>query len=391
MSPSAPRRRNSAAQCAEAIPPPISRCSTRCGTVRAEEDLQLLLEPRVEHGQDLVAGLEHRVGRRHESALALAQDRDQQAALGHVEVADPHPGDAAVVGEQHLDDLEALLGQIEQVHEPVLRHLVLQQPQDQVRRGDVGLDPEQLEVRAVPGVVDSGDDPVDEVLLLRDLADQHVVLVIAGHRDHHVGAGDSRSLQDPELGGVPVLDVVLELLLDRGVAIAVVLDHGHLMTLVEQLPREVPADLAGPGDDDVLALAHRLVPAASRTSFSNISIATRVGQIVLTPCFSYHSARSGSRIRAITMFVLSPSVEAMKASARSIPAAVSASSSSPVPTVNWPPASSQDLSRLTSSRACASGSSSTHETSCPSRSMVRATVEPTLPQPTIRTNIRLGS
>ena len=69
---------------------------------------------------------------------------------------------------------------------------------------------------------------------------------------------------------------------------------------------------------------------------------------MLTPCFSYHSARSGSRIRAITvgtlnfrfaiwammMFVLSPSVEAMNASARSIPADVSASSSRPVPTVN---------------------------------------------------------
>src|SRR4051794_38600262 len=88
----------------------------------------------------------------------------------------------------------------------------------------------------------------------------------------------------------------------------------------------------------------------------------------------------------MTMFVLSPSVEAMNASARSIPAAISASSSSPVPTVNWPPESSQDFSRLTSRRACASGSSSRHETSCPSRSIVRATDDPTRPQPTIRTN-----
>ncbi len=86
----------------------------------------------------------------------------------------------------------------------------------------------------------------------------------------------------------------------------------------------------------------------ARTCSSSISIATRVGQIVLTPCFSYHSARNGSRIRAITvgtlnlrfaiwammMFVLSPSVEAMKASAFSTPAASSASISRPVPTVN---------------------------------------------------------
>ena len=42
-------------------------------------------------------GLEHRVGRRARSPLPLAQDRDQQAALGHVQVADPLPGDPAVV------------------------------------------------------------------------------------------------------------------------------------------------------------------------------------------------------------------------------------------------------------------------------------------------------
>ena len=125
-----------------------------------------------------------------------------------------------------------------------------------------GLDPEQLEVRPVPRVVDPGDDPVDQVLLLRHLADQHVVLVVAGHRDHHVGARDPRPLQHPELRRVPVLDVVLELLLDRQVPVPVVLDHGHLVTLVEQLPGQVPADLAGPGDDDVLAAR----PSARRPS-----------------------------------------------------------------------------------------------------------------------------
>ena len=47
----------------------------------------------------------------------------------------------------------------------------------------------------------------------------------------------------------------------------------------------------------------------------------------------------------MTMLVLSPSVEAMKTSASSIPAASSASVSSPAPTVNWPPRSSQLFSR----------------------------------------------
>ena len=87
------------------------------------------------------------------------------------------------------------------------------------------------------------------------------------------------------------------------------------------------------------------------------------------------------------MLVLSPSVEAMKTSAFSIPAASSASVSSPAPTVNWPPRSSQLFSRPTSSRAWDSGSSSRQETAWPSRSIARATEEPTRPQPTIRTNI----
>src|SRR5262245_16345694 len=349
--PSAPPLRSSAAQY-PAANPPISRKSVRSGTVRPEEDLQLFLQPRIEDGQHLVARLQDGVGGRHETSLPLTKNRNQQAALRHVEITNTHTRNAAVLTQHHLDDLQPFLGQIEQVHEPVLGHLVLQQPQDQVCRRDVGLDPQQLEVRPVPGVVDPRDDPVDQVLLLRHLADQHVVLVVAGHRDHQVGARDPGALQNPELRRIPVLDVVLELLLDGQVAVPVVLDHGHLVSLVEQLPGQVPPHLPGPGDDDVFPLSHRsagyLVPAASRTSASSISIATLVGQTVFTPCFAYHSARSGSRIRAttvgtlkrrfaiceMTILVLSPSVEAMKASARSIPPAISASSSRPVPTVN---------------------------------------------------------
>jgi hypothetical protein len=56
---------------------------------------------------------------------------------------------------------------------------VLDQAQDQVGRADRRLDAEQLEVLAVARVVDAGDDPLAEVLLLARLADQDVVLVVA--------------------------------------------------------------------------------------------------------------------------------------------------------------------------------------------------------------------
>ena len=108
----------------------------------------------------------------------------------------------------------------------------------------------------VARVVDAGDDPLAEVLLLGHLADQEVVLVVAGDRDHEVGALDARALEHPQLGGVAVLDGVLELLLDGQVAAAVLLDAGDLVPLLQQLAREVPADLAGAGDDDVEPVLH---------------------------------------------------------------------------------------------------------------------------------------
>ena len=95
---------------------------------------------------------------------------------------------------------------------------MLDQAQDQVGRAHRRLDAEQLEVLAVPRVVDAGDDPLAEVLLLRELADEEVVLVVAGDGDRQVGAVDARALEDPELGRVAVLDGVLELLLDGEVA-----------------------------------------------------------------------------------------------------------------------------------------------------------------------------
>src|SRR5215217_4832807 len=146
------------------------------------------------------------------------------------------------VRDDQLDDLQALLGQVEQVDEAVARHLMLDQPQDQVGRGDGRLDAEQLEVLQVPGVVDASDDSLAEVLLLGHLANQQVVLVVARDGHDEVGALDPGPLEHPQLGGVAVLDGVLELLLDGQVAAAVLLEHGDLVALLEQLARQVPPD-----------------------------------------------------------------------------------------------------------------------------------------------------
>src|SRR5262249_18068592 len=159
------------------------------------------------------------------------------------------------------------------------------------------------------------------------------------------------------------------------VAAAVLLDRRHLVALLEQLAREVPADLAGAGDDHV-EVGHQSSARAARWS---CSIAICVGQIVCSPCSEYHAARRGSSTRAFTRstlkrrcaicattrFVLSPLVEAMKTSASSMPASISASTSSAVPIVKRPPASSHERPSSTSSRSCESGSSSRTDTVWP--------------------------
>ncbi len=231
-----------------------------------------------------------------DEAAALAQHGDDQAAVGHDHVSDLLTGHGRVLVDDQLDDLEPVAGQVEQVHEPVLGHLVLDQAQDQVRRRHRRLDPQLLEVVEVAGVVDAGHDPLDLVLVARHLADEDVVLVVAGDRDHEVGALDAGALEHPQLAGVAVLHGVLELLLDHQVAAAVVLQQGHLVALVDQLPCQVPADLPGPGDDHV---HERLLMSRPRPPPA-CSIATAVGQIVWRPCSRYHSARRGSSTRTIT-------------------------------------------------------------------------------------------
>src|SRR3954453_18063177 len=119
IEPSAPLLRSSAAAWPQANPPisrywaviselasPAPAFLPGARPVRAEEDLQLLLHPRIENGENLVARLEHLVRRRNETPLSPAHDQNQQAALRHVQLAAPLPRDPAVVRQHHLDDLQ---------------------------------------------------------------------------------------------------------------------------------------------------------------------------------------------------------------------------------------------------------------------------------------------
>src|SRR3954466_5601880 len=137
MEPVKPCSRSSAAQAAEATPPPMRRTSARRsatpGAVGRELRGDRRLEARVEDDHDLVAGLHHGVPRRHPAGRVLGQDGDDERALGEPDVADGPPRRRGAIADLDLDDLELFALEVEQVDEAVLRYLVLDQPQDEVR------------------------------------------------------------------------------------------------------------------------------------------------------------------------------------------------------------------------------------------------------------------
>ena len=138
-------------------------------------------------------------------------------------------------------------------------------------------------MRLVARIVDARDHLRHAVLLLRELADHHVVLVVAGEREHDVRRPrDAGALEHEELGRVAALHLMLELLLEPLEAIAALLDQRHLVAEADERPRDVGADLAAAGDDHVHQ-AGTCGTAQARTASPSMSIAVFVGQTVRRP------------------------------------------------------------------------------------------------------------
>ena len=119
--------------------------------------------------------------------LPVAHDGDQTRALRQPQLLDGLAGARGALVDLHLDDLEVLLAQLEQVDQVVFGHLVLDETEDARGRAHRRRDAEQVEVRLVAGVVDARDHLGHAVLLLRELRDDEVVLVVAGEREHESG------------------------------------------------------------------------------------------------------------------------------------------------------------------------------------------------------------
>ena len=101
-------------------------------------------------GEHLVARPHH--GRRlDELRPALTPHGDEARTRRKREPACLLPRDGRVALDLHLDHDESLLLQLEQAHEPVLGHLVLDQTEDAGRGADRLRDSEQVEVLLVAG------------------------------------------------------------------------------------------------------------------------------------------------------------------------------------------------------------------------------------------------
>ena len=137
----------------------------------------------------------------------------------------------------------------------------------------------------VARIVDARDHLGDAVLLLRDLADDDVVLVVAGDPEDEVGRPrDPGALEYVDLGRVALLHLVLQLTFELLEAVLALLDHGHLVTHADQRSRQVRADLPASRDQDV----HQLATGArftsqERTASVSTEIAVDVGDTVRSP------------------------------------------------------------------------------------------------------------
>src|SRR5215210_2950983 len=119
--PPKPPSRSASAHAAAAAPPPTMSAPTvrsDTGAVRDEEPRDVVLEAGIEDDEHLVARLDDAGGRGNE-ARPVAEDRDHERPVRQREVGDALARGRAPLAHDELDDLEPLLGQVEQVHQPV--------------------------------------------------------------------------------------------------------------------------------------------------------------------------------------------------------------------------------------------------------------------------------
>ena len=155
----------------------------------------------------------------------------------------------------------------------MLGHLVLDQAHDRAGGADCRRDPEQVEVRLVARIVDARDHVAHAVAFARELADDDVVLVVAGRGDEQIRRPlDAGALEHEQLRRITSDHLVLELGLQLVEPVRPLLDERHLVSSTQQRTSEVRADLAATCDQHVHQTG---ASSALRTALTSVSIARR--------------------------------------------------------------------------------------------------------------------
>ena len=116
----------------------------------------------------------------------MTANSEQPSGMSRSRGARPIAGEPRL--EVRLDELELALAERRQVEQLVDRDVLLDRAEDHPGRADELVDAEVAEQRLVLRVVDPGDRPRHVEVVLGHLADDEVVLVVAGDRGDDVGA-----------------------------------------------------------------------------------------------------------------------------------------------------------------------------------------------------------
>ena len=128
-----------------------------------------------------------------------------------------------------LDELQLALAERREVEQLVDRDVLLDRAEDHPGRADQLVDAEVAEELLVLGVVDPGDGPWHVEVVLGHLADDEVVLVVAGHRRHDVRPVAAGLAEVLALAAVVGDDDRADLVGDLRRALAVLLHERDLM------------------------------------------------------------------------------------------------------------------------------------------------------------------
>src|SRR6478752_5070385 len=138
-------------------------------------------------GDHFITGKQNRCALRNEDVRATG-NRGDNAIVGEVDIVNCLIRDSRSDADPRIDHGKPSMPQRQEMREGAFGNRLLDQVHDVVGLADRDINPEHPKELLVFRIVDASDGSPDLKFFLRDLADDEIVLVFTGYRDHHVGA-----------------------------------------------------------------------------------------------------------------------------------------------------------------------------------------------------------